>query len=56
MWAQSLGGVDPLKDDRATTRVFLPGESYGQRSLVGYIVHEVADNWARLNQLSTAHS
>ena len=24
------------------TPVFLPGEAHGQRSLVGYIVHEVA--------------
>ena len=56
MWAQSLGREDPLEDDTATTRVFLPGESYGQRSLAGYIVHGVADNWTRLKQLSTAHS
>jgi len=25
--------------------VFLPGESYGQRNLVGYIVHRVTKIW-----------
>ena len=33
MWIQSLGGANPLEQ---TTRVFLPGESHGQRSLAGY--------------------
>ena len=32
---QSLGWEDPLKG-RAPHSVFLPGESHGQRSLVGY--------------------
>ena len=33
----SLGGEDPLQKGMAThTPVFLPGESHGQRSLVGY--------------------
>ena len=27
---------DPLKEGMATVPVFLPGESHGQRSLVGY--------------------
>ena len=27
---------DPLKKEMATTPVFLPGESHGQRSLTGY--------------------
>ena len=27
---------DPLEEGMATHSVFLPGESYGQRSLVGY--------------------
>ena len=40
----------------ATTPVFLPGESYGQRSLAGYKVHGVTDNWVQLKQLSSAHS
>ena len=34
---QSLGREDPLEEEMATTPVFLPGESHGQRSLVGYI-------------------
>ena len=33
MQVQSLGQKDPLKESMATTLVFLPGESYGQRSL-----------------------
>ena len=33
---QSLGWADPLEKEMATTPVFLPGESHGQRSLVGY--------------------
>ena len=35
-WVRSLNGEEPLKKGMATTPVFLPGESYGQRSLVGY--------------------
>ena len=31
-----LGLEDPLEESMATTPVFLPGESHGQRSLVGY--------------------
>ena len=27
------------------TPVLLPGDFYGQRSLVGYIVHDIAKNW-----------
>ena len=33
---QSLCREDPLEEDMAPTPVFLPGESHGQRSLVGY--------------------
>ena len=33
---QSLGREDPLEHEKATTPVFLPGESHGQRSLGGY--------------------
>ena len=33
---QSLGLEDPLEEGVATAPVFLPGESHGQRSLVGY--------------------
>ena len=35
-WVPSLGGEDPLEKERQPTAVFLPGESHGQRSLVGY--------------------
>ena len=35
-WVRSLGQEDPLKKGMATDSVFLPGESHGQRSLVGY--------------------
>ena len=36
-WVRSLGGEDPLEKEMAThTPVFLPGESYGRRSLAGY--------------------
>ena len=33
---QSLGQEDPLEKEMATYSVFLPGESHGQKSLVGY--------------------
>ena len=33
---RSLGQEDPLEEGMATTPVFLPGESRGQRTLVGY--------------------
>ena len=36
MWIQSLGPEDLLEEDVATHPVFLPGESYGQRSLASY--------------------
>ena len=32
----SLGGEDPVEEGMATHPVFLPGESHGQRSLVGH--------------------
>ena len=35
-WVQSLNQEDPLEKEMATTPVFLPGESHGLRSLVGY--------------------
>ena len=34
--AGDLGQEGPLEMGMATTPVFLPGESHGQRSLVGY--------------------
>ena len=33
---QSLGWEDPLEEEMATHSSILPGESHGQRSLVGY--------------------
>ena len=33
---QSLGQEDPLEKEWLPTPVFLPGEFYGQRSLMGY--------------------
>ena len=36
MQVQSLGWKDPLEEAWQPTLVFLPGESHGQRSLVGY--------------------
>ena len=33
---ETLGQEDPLEKGMATTPVFLPGESQGQRSLAGY--------------------
>ena len=33
---QSLGQEDPLENKMATHPVFLPGESHGQRNLVGH--------------------
>jgi len=35
-WVQSLGWKDALEKEMVTHSVFLPGESHGQRSLVGY--------------------
>ena len=39
----------PWRKAGQPTPVFLSGESHGQRSLVGYIVHEVIKNWIRLS-------
>ena len=36
-----------------STPVFLPGESHGQGSLAGYIVHRVSKSQTRLKRLST---
>ena len=35
MQVSSLGWEDPLEEGMTTHSVFLPGESHGQRSLVG---------------------
>ena len=36
MWVQSLGLVGPLEEGMATHSVFLSGECYGHKSLVGF--------------------
>ena len=36
MCLQSLGQKDPLEEEMATHTNVLPGESHGQRSLMGY--------------------
>ena len=36
-WVQSLGQEDPWRREWEPTPVFLPGESHGQRSVVGCI-------------------
>ena len=36
MWAQVPGQEDPWRREWQPTPVFLPGESHGQKSLVGY--------------------
>ena len=35
-WVRSLGQEVPLEKEMKPTPVFLPGESHGQRILVGY--------------------
>ena len=36
MWVQSLGQEDPRRRAWQPTPIFLPGESHGQRSRLGY--------------------
>ena len=45
MWFRSLGQEDPLEEEEgmATTPLFLPGESRGQRTLACYN-HEACYN------------
>ena len=49
-WVRSLGWEDPLEEGMATTPVFWPRESQGQRSLAGYSPwgHEESDTAERL--------
>ena len=51
---QSLGWEDPLEEAWLPTPVFLPEESHGQRSLVGYSPWGHKESH-RTEQLSTAH-
>ena len=50
-WVRSLGGENPLEKELATHSVLLPGESHGQRSLVGYSpwAHKVSETTERLH-------
>ena len=51
IWVQSLGPEDLLEEEMATTPVFLPGESHGQKSLAGYSLwgHKESDTAERLS-------
>ena len=49
MQVQSLGQEGALENKMATHPVFLPGESQGQRSLVGY------SPWGRTESGTTEH-
>ena len=46
---QSLGWEDALQKRMATHSSILAGESYGQRSLVGYTVHGITKSWTQLS-------
>ena len=51
IWVQSLSPEDLLEEEMATTPVFLPGESHGQKSLAGYSLwgHKESDTAERLS-------
>ena len=51
-WVQSLGREDPLEKEMQSTPVFLPGESHGQRSLVGFADHGVCKESDTTEQLT----
>ena len=51
-WVQSLGREDPWRRKWQPTPVFLPRESYGWRSLVGYISPRVAKSQTRLSDFT----
>ena len=54
----SLDGEDPLKEEMEPTPVFLPGESHGQKSLVGYNPwsHKELDTTTQLSTNVFSHS
>ena len=54
-WVWSLGWEDPLEEGMQSSPVFLPEESHGQRSLVGYHPwgHKELD---MTEQITIAHS
>ena len=55
---QSLGQEDSLEKEMATALIFLPGESHGERSLVGYSPcdYKEPDTTKRLTLSCTKHS
>ena len=53
MRVQSLGQEDPLEEGTAAYSSILAGESHGQRSLEGFIVHRVAKSQTGLKRVST---
>ena len=56
MQVQSLGWEDPLVEGWQSTPVFLPGESHGQRSLVGFIgSHTVGHDGSDLARVLNAY-
>ena len=52
-WVLSVGQEDPLEEAWQPTLVSLPGESHGQRSLVGYSPwgRRVGHNWSDFTHL-----
>ena len=44
-----LDGDDPLEKEMATHSIFLPGESHGQRSLVG-VGHDLATKTTAMDE------
>ena len=50
-WVRSLGWEDPLEEGMQPTPVFLPGESHGQKGMVGYSPggHKESDTTERLS-------
>ena len=53
-WVQFLSLEDPLEKEMATSPVFLPGNSHGQRSLVGYSPRG-GKSWTWLRTSLVAH-
>ena len=51
-WVQSLGREDPLERAWQPMAALLPGESHGQKGLVGYSPR-VEKSWTRLKHLGT---
>ena len=54
MWFRSLGREDLLKEEMATTPVFVPRKSVGQRGLAA-IAHRITKRWTGLKRLSMKH-